>query len=344
MKGLPWSSSGWDFTFQMQDVRVPSLLGELGSHISRGQKAKTEQRQYCNKFNKNFENGPHPKKKKSLKEKRNEVLTHATTWTNLGNVMLREKSCHQRLYILWFRLCRMSGIGQCRWPVARSWGKGGIEEGPLMGFCWGWWSCLTMIVARVVRLWIYTKPLNCTLLTRGTISYVSYMSIRLFFKNKINFGQPQGFTAQSEKGHHQRGLCGCDTANVLCRLWLYPHQSTVGIWENVPGRDGVAAAASQTCTKPKSRRPLSPRGLYSGSTAALTHLKGDQTHGRALESVWVAPEYETGLSVLSYWISPSSPGASMQVQSLGQEDPLEKEMATHSSILAWTIPWTEEPD
>ena len=31
------------------------------------------------------------------------------------------------------------------------------------------------------------------------------------------------------------------------------------------------------------------------------------------------------------------------VQSLGQEDPLEKEMATHSSILAWTIPWAEEP-
>ena len=31
------------------------------------------------------------------------------------------------------------------------------------------------------------------------------------------------------------------------------------------------------------------------------------------------------------------------VQSLGQEDPLEKEMATHSSILAWRIPWTEKP-
>ena len=31
------------------------------------------------------------------------------------------------------------------------------------------------------------------------------------------------------------------------------------------------------------------------------------------------------------------------VQLLGQEDPLEKEMATHSSILAWKIPWTEEP-
>ena len=32
-----------------------------------------------------------------------------------------------------------------------------------------------------------------------------------------------------------------------------------------------------------------------------------------------------------------------QVRSLGQEDPLEKEMATHSSILAWRIPWTEKP-
>ena len=32
-----------------------------------------------------------------------------------------------------------------------------------------------------------------------------------------------------------------------------------------------------------------------------------------------------------------------QVSPLGQEDPLEKEMATHPSILAWEIPWTEEP-
>ena len=32
------------------------------------------------------------------------------------------------------------------------------------------------------------------------------------------------------------------------------------------------------------------------------------------------------------------------IRSLGQEDALEKEMATHSSILTWEIPWTEEPD
>ena len=34
----------------------------------------------------------------------------------------------------------------------------------------------------------------------------------------------------------------------------------------------------------------------------------------------------------------------MQVRSLGLEDPLEEGMATHSSIPAWRIPWTEEPD
>ena len=33
----------------------------------------------------------------------------------------------------------------------------------------------------------------------------------------------------------------------------------------------------------------------------------------------------------------------IQVRSLGQEDPLEEEMATHSSILSWKIPWTEKP-
>ena len=36
--------------------------------------------------------------------------------------------------------------------------------------------------------------------------------------------------------------------------------------------------------------------------------------------------------------------AEMQVQSLSWEDPLEEGMATHSSILAWRIPWTEEPN
>ena len=41
--------------------------------------------------------------------------------------------------------------------------------------------------------------------------------------------------------------------------------------------------------------------------------------------------------------SPANAGDMDSVPSLGQEDPLEKGMATHSSILAWRIPWTEEP-
>ena len=60
-----------------------------------------------------------------------------------------------------------------------------------------------------------------------------------------------------------------------------------------------------------------------------------------------------GLEKRHIWEKESFPGGSVvknclpvqetRVQSLGQEDPLEKEMATHSRILAWRIPWTEEP-
>ena len=51
--------------------------------------------------------------------------------------------------------------------------------------------------------------------------------------------------------------------------------------------------------------------------------------------------------VLPWWLSGKEPAchedAEMRVQSLDGEDPLEEGMATHSSILAWEIPWTEEP-
>ena len=48
---------------------------------------------------------------------------------------------------------------------------------------------------------------------------------------------------------------------------------------------------------------------------------------------------------LPQWLSGKESAAmqEMQVQSLGQEDALEKAVAIHSSILAWEIPWTEEP-
>ena len=45
---------------------------------------------------------------------------------------------------------------------------------------------------------------------------------------------------------------------------------------------------------------------------------------------------------MAQWERIHLPMRETQVQSLSQEDPLEKGMATHSSILAWEIPWTEE--
>ena len=57
---------------------------------------------------------------------------------------------------------------------------------------------------------------------------------------------------------------------------------------------------------------------------------------------WEAPRFFRVISVVQ--TVKSLPAVwETQVQSLGREDSLEKEMATHSSILAWKIPWMEEP-
>ena len=60
------TSTGTSLVFQwlvlhlsMQEVQVQSLIGELGSHMPCGQNQNIKQRQYCNKFNKDFKTGPH---------------------------------------------------------------------------------------------------------------------------------------------------------------------------------------------------------------------------------------------------------------------------------------------
>ena len=65
-----------------------------------------------------------------------------------------------------------------------------------------------------------------------------------------------------------------------------------------------------------------------------------------LQSTDAAAEQLSRASLMVHWVKnlPAMQGTQeTQVQSLGQEDPLEKETATHSSILAWEIPWTEKP-
>ena len=55
------------------------------------------------------------------------------------------------------------------------------------------------------------------------------------------------------------------------------------------------------------------------------------------------PQGSTGASLVDQMVKDVPAMQETQVQSLGQEDLLEKGMATHSSLLAWRIPWTEEP-
>ena len=53
--------------------------------------------------------------------------------------------------------------------------------------------------------------------------------------------------------------------------------------------------------------------------------------------------YKTGFSLMTQMVKDLSTRLQTQVWSLGRDDPLEKGMETHSSILAWRMPWTEEP-
>ena len=66
-----------------------------------------------------------------------------------------------------------------------------------------------------------------------------------------------------------------------------------------------------------------------------------QTNNKAMNSTVVAFALSKGLADGSA-VKTAPAMNETQIQSLGQEDPLEKERATHFSILAWEIPWTEE--
>ena len=64
---------------------------------------------------------------------------------------------------------------------------------------------------------------------------------------------------------------------------------------------------------------------------------------RVFNSVWHIVKTQMWASLVAQRLKHLPPMWETQVRSLGREDPLEKEMVTHSSILAWRIPWAEEP-
>ena len=63
----------------------------------------------------------------------------------------------------------------------------------------------------------------------------------------------------------------------------------------------------------------------------------------SLSSIWSVHECVSGASLVAQLVKNPTAMQETQDQSLGGEDPLEKEMATHSEILAWRVPRTEEP-
>ena len=108
---------------------------------------------------------------------------------------------------------------------------------------------------------------------------------------------------------------------------------------------------------PSRARPGSARTALSGRTsqACLSRCSGKYGSGNflcqlaPLSAAWgfiqLSPPSPLGLPSGTSSKEPACPcrGQKRQVRSVGREDPLEEGMATHSSILAWRVPWTEEP-
>ena len=78
------------------------------------------------------------------------------------------------------------------------------------------------------------------------------------------------------------------------------------------------------------------RRMSHSQTPFLPHIHGAET-SLTLRGSWITP------SLIAQLVNHLPAVQETWVRFLGREDPLEKEMATHSSILAWRIPWTEEP-
>jgi len=115
-------------------------------------------------------------------------------------------------------------------------------------------------------------------------------------------------------------------------------------WTEEPGR--LQTMGLQIVERGSATKPLPP--LFS---ITIIHSKYLWIQKHNVATTWVSPTLSELrlLCIAHHWDSLVAQMVKIlpamqetQVQSLGQEDPLEKEMATHSSILAWEIPWMEE--
>ena len=113
------------------------------------------------------------------------------------------------------------------------------------------------------------------------------------------------------------------------------------------GKPGMFYIRGECLLSPGSGRPPGERKWQ----PTPVFLPGDSHGWRSLVgySLWVCKESDTTewlhfkVSLVAQTVKRLPAMWETQVRFLGQEDPLEKEMAIHSNILAWRIPWTEEP-
>ena len=93
------------------------------------------------------------------------------------------------------------------------------------------------------------------------------------------------------------------------------------------------------------RKPQKQYALLSISYPGLNKISfaGDVTLGHWIQLILGFSSIVTEASLVAQRLKRLPPMWETRVRSLGLEDPLEKEMAIHSRILAWRIPWTEKP-
>ena len=142
---------------------------------------------------------------------------------------------------------------------------------------------------------------------------------------------------QEEIENMNRQITGTEIETVI---WKLPTNRS-------PGPDGFTGEFSQTFREDLTPIFLkfSPKNFRRRNTPTVILRGYYHSDAKTRRSYHKKRKLQTKMrgSLMAQMVKSLCAMQEMGVQALDQEDPLEKEMATHSSILAWRIPWTEEP-